>query len=1494
MDHQELGMPSSREAWGSGREPHRPGGDRVRDAEGSSGGVASAASLAAVLVALLCAVPGCADEETVLLLEVWSQGQISELHVSVKEFLDEQRAIVYSPQVVPIPDSSDYLIDQPIEPLKIRLGLPGSGRYAVHLAGFPEGLDPATFEPETQDWTVYTATICHEIRGPLFDQQVYLGLITEALDADFDTFPEDSAAYCEARSLAHLPCNMDCNTPEYLALLDCNPAPDLTWPEGCPEVLANAEWNPFVRDQCANCFDEDCYGGDAPCEDRDGDGVPGNMDCNDDDPEIHPGADEICGNGIDENCVIDLEGCDDGDRPCDLDGDGSPGRVPRTNCGSDCDDANPDINPRALEGCVQDAEGVRHCYGCGEDLSGDGLDNNCNGRIDEGCFEQDVDNDGVPYLDAETMTVVDCNDCNSAVGPGFPTVCGNVVDEDCDGRDETCNPNDRDRDGFVDISLGGTDCDDGDPHTFSGAPDLCGDGIAQDCGHDWTCDTDADGDGYLADDGDCNDSVTGIHPWAPELCDELGVDEDCDDQVNEVEDLVEPFAEPSTGCGFNPTSGFWYEIDFISDLSIRHCGSCHHECCPTDFQCEGNTCVGGSCDCYGRGTCGGVVTNTCCPDGCQNQGTDTRNCGGCGVLDSEFICVRNETCNANPENEGLGECVCPYTGTRCPYGAAWSVCCPAGCVNVWEDPRNCNDCSDDCTLTRSGEAGPRGELCAVINPEDPVARCYCGAVGVQCGGNDWCTNVTEPLRDPPRPMCGCADLRFDPNNCDECGHRCDPNELCDDRACQCHGAGGSLENCRGGETHYCCPGFGCVDRMTRTDHCGECGRRCNVGEVCVDGVCQCGSCDDGNPCTTDSCNADDRCEYHTLDADGDGHCGRLPDGTQCRATEPLTPGTDCDDSPGDCDDSRSDVYPGSTERCGTAYDDDCDGDVNDLNASACITRYRDSDRDGYYPAGAPSECRCAAAGNFDSTRGGDCDDAQRLANPSVAETCATTYDDDCDGDTNDLNATSCTTYYRDSDGDGFYPAGAPTECHCRPSGAFSSTTGGDCDDSNRDANPSETETCDTGFDDDCDGSNNDLDARSCTTRYRDADRDTYYPAGAPSECRCTAVGAFDSTRSGDCDDANADRNPGETEDCATGIDDDCDSLTNEQGAAHCSTFYFDSDGDTYGTAASQCWCAANGNYRAARSGDCDDANAAANPGATETCATAFDDDCDGDNNEIGVAGCVTRYTDSDRDGYYPTGAASECRCTGVAPRTATLSGDCDDANAARNPGATETCATAYDDDCDSDVNDVGATGCTTRYTDSDGDGYYPAGASSECRCTGVAPRTATLSGDCDDTNADRNPGATEDCGTGFDDDCDTDTNDVGATGCTTRYHDGDRDGYYPAGAASECRCSGVAPRTATLSGDCLDSNAAVNPGAASDPCDGLNNDCDATTDEDAACTGGTPNCCGTAGCRECCDDDHCGGTRNPDCNMAAYTCFCRAAGAECGAGQTCGATGCTP
>lgn len=82
----------------------------------------------------------------------------------------------------------------------------------------------------------------------------------------------------------------------------------------------------------------------------------------------------------------------------------------------DCDDSDPTVNPGAAEAC------------------GDGVDNDCDGAIDEDCVPicTDVDGDGVCVEEG------DCNDNDFTVYPGAPEVCGDGIDQDCSGADLAC------------------------------------------------------------------------------------------------------------------------------------------------------------------------------------------------------------------------------------------------------------------------------------------------------------------------------------------------------------------------------------------------------------------------------------------------------------------------------------------------------------------------------------------------------------------------------------------------------------------------------------------------------------------------------------------------------------------------------------------------------------------------------------------------------------------------------------------------------------------------------------------------------------------------------------------------------------------------------------------------------------------------------------------------------------------------------------------------
>ncbi|MEZ4239416.1 MAG: MopE-related protein [Myxococcota bacterium] len=141
--------------------------------------------------------------------------------------------------------------------------------------------------------------------------------------------------------------------------------------------------------------------------DRDGDGAVGEAlggdDCDDDDRTVHPGAPEVDGDGVDQDC----DGADgvlpEGATPDDRDADGY---VAEALGGDDCDDEDPSVHPGA------------------EDAWYDGVDSDCDGADD--C---DQDGDGYPGLPCAGD---DCDDEDPAVNPGRTEVVGNLVDDDCD------------------------------------------------------------------------------------------------------------------------------------------------------------------------------------------------------------------------------------------------------------------------------------------------------------------------------------------------------------------------------------------------------------------------------------------------------------------------------------------------------------------------------------------------------------------------------------------------------------------------------------------------------------------------------------------------------------------------------------------------------------------------------------------------------------------------------------------------------------------------------------------------------------------------------------------------------------------------------------------------------------------------------------------------------------------------------------------------------
>tara|TARA_Y100001968_G_C19445948_1_gene765371 strand:- start:817 stop:1962 length:1146 start_codon:yes stop_codon:yes gene_type:complete len=153
-----------------------------------------------------------------------------------------------------------------------------------------------------------------------------------------------------------------------------------------------------------------------PVFDFDEDGIVDTEDCAPADPEIHPLAEDLFGDNIDQNC----DGTDG--IATDVDQDQFSATV-------DCDDRNPLAYPGA------------------PDPLGDEIDQNCDG-IDGMAVDLDQD---------QFSSAVDCDDQDPLVNPNAAEQSGDETDQNCDGLIDP--PVDADGDGFPNH----LDCDDNDP-----------------------------------------------------------------------------------------------------------------------------------------------------------------------------------------------------------------------------------------------------------------------------------------------------------------------------------------------------------------------------------------------------------------------------------------------------------------------------------------------------------------------------------------------------------------------------------------------------------------------------------------------------------------------------------------------------------------------------------------------------------------------------------------------------------------------------------------------------------------------------------------------------------------------------------------------------------------------------------------------------------------------------------------------------------------------
>ncbi|MCP3686384.1 MAG: hypothetical protein GY861_27385 [bacterium] len=281
------------------------------------------------------------------------------------------------------------------------------------------------------------------------------------------------------------------------------------------DVFANGQWRNSVASSPFVCGGEtelniDVTTGGSGCTDGDDDGYCDDVDCDDSDDSVYPGADEDC-DGIDNDC--------DAGTP---DGADEPSLGTLTSCG---------VGECAAAGTVVCSAGALAdtCTAGApvDEVCDDGLDNDCDGATDEGCAGC-TDGDGDGYC----LEVDDCDDTDASINPAASDVNCDNVDDNCDGTADEGYVSTPTSCGVGECAAAGTmscvagaevdSCTAGTP-----VDEVCDDGLDNNC--DGTVDEgctqggeDTDGDGVPDDQDVCpgfDDNVDSDGDTVPDGCD---------------------------------------------------------------------------------------------------------------------------------------------------------------------------------------------------------------------------------------------------------------------------------------------------------------------------------------------------------------------------------------------------------------------------------------------------------------------------------------------------------------------------------------------------------------------------------------------------------------------------------------------------------------------------------------------------------------------------------------------------------------------------------------------------------------------------------------------------------------------------------------------------------------------------------------------------------------------------------------------------------------
>ncbi len=1109
------------------------------------------------------------------------------------------------------------------------------------------------------------------------------------------------------------------------------------------------------------------------------------------------------------------------------------------------------------------------------DLACDGSDDDCDGLIDED-YVALVTTCGVGACETTGLTscvagaVVD--DCQ----PGTPL---SNVDLTCDGDDDDC-------DGEVDeeYSPHATACGVGE--CANSGVTSCLDGVEQDscvpeqpsASQDLTCDgKDDDCDGQTDEEfqglatscgvgacmstgvtqcvgGAIADTCVASQPAADDaVCD--GVDSDCDGQVDEN------YAALPTSCGV----GACYSTGVTSCSGGAVADSCQigapstgdATCDGIDDDCDGQVdedYVAESTSC-GVGACASAGTTSCeagaVVDSCQ-AGQPATSDPTCDGVDDDCDGTADEDYSSIATSCGVGACQ-QQGSTSCQTGAVVDSCIPLEGDSL---DLTCDGIDDDC----DGQ----------VDEEYAPILTQCGAGVCQETGLTSCESGQEV------DSCEPGTAAADDATCDGLDNDCDgqvdedfvvSSSTCGVGACSSTGtvtcvAGVLSDSCEPappGDSDAICDGLdNDCDGSVDEDYVAV-STACGVGACAATGITSCeqgsvvDSCASGSPASADA-----TCDGVDDDCDGESDEDFVAEATSCgvgacaasgatacvngEVQNSCSPGqaaafdTTCDGVDDDCNGEVDEDYVVQTTSCGVgacenngstdcvagvvvnscvagapaasdatcdAIDDDCDG-VADEDYSSLVT-----------------SCGIGACGETGASScvNGQIEDSCVPGAPALIDSNCDGVDDDCDGEADEdylPQTTSC-------------GIGA-----CSAVGATSCVAGAESDSCSPAPAALDDATCD-GVDNDCDG-NIDEDYLSSETQCGTG------ACQSTGLLRCENGSTFDTCEplEGDAIDTTCD-----------GVDDDCDGAIDED----------------YLPSATQCGvgvCIAEGETSCilgAEEDSCEPGSAAADDATCD----GLDNDCDG-------------QVDENYQSRNTVCGVGECSATGS---TSCVLGQEQDDCAPGIPAASDVLCDGLDEDCDGLIDEeylVSVSSCGQGACQSSGALMCEAGQTQDT-CQPGQPAS-------DDANCN---GIDDDCDGLIDEDYVAQPISCGVGACA---------------ASGELVCAG---------GQLVQQCEPGEPAASDANCDSVDDDCDGEVDEDYVAQPTTCGlgACGRTGTTSCsvgvvldscvagqpaladatCDgvDDDCDGTNDEDYQSLALQCgvgACQAAGqTECIAGQ---------